>query len=136
MVERDIEDGQKLIDALIEKEEYPLESAIWLYYPESETWKLTLASPLYDILGPRSEFAELYSLIKSMKEEININFLDTTVVSPQHPIIANLRHSQKRKGINFSGFRLRGHSINNVYVDDVYIYFVGREVRQEAIQNR
>ncbi|MDY7014541.1 MAG: hypothetical protein SVX43_13245 [Cyanobacteriota bacterium] len=134
MVERDIEEGQKLIDALTE-EEYPLESAIWLYNPETETWKLTLASPLYDVLGPRLEFAALHHLLDSREETLKIDFFDVTIVSPQHSIIANLRHSQKEKGIDFSGIRLRGNSINNMYVDDVYIYFVGREVREPVIQN-
>ena len=61
LVESDIEDGRRLIDSL-DKTEFPIAAALWLYSPDSDDWRLTIASDLVDRLGPLKTYGQVQEL--------------------------------------------------------------------------
>ena len=44
LVEKDIEEGKRLIEAL-DKTDFQVEAAMWFYMTDSEEWRFLIASP-------------------------------------------------------------------------------------------
>ena len=123
LVEKDIEEGRRLIEVL-QQNGFPVSSAFWLYKPEPEEWRLTFASPLYDEQGPLKSYQFIQSVLSKLSPPIGISITDTSVVSSHNELVENLRHIPSSKSPQLSEIRLRGNSINNKYIDDIYIYYV------------
>lgn len=121
LVGQEIQEGQRLIDAL-NLANFLVDSALWIYSSERETWRLMLASPFYDRQGPLKTYHEIISVFRNLKPELGINWMDLVAVSPKHELIKGLSQLQQDSQFNLSGKRLRNNTINHIYVDDAYIY--------------
>ena len=58
LVDQEIADGKRLIDAL-NQAGLSVNSALWLYLPEKETWRLMLTSPIFDKEGSLKTYKEI-----------------------------------------------------------------------------
>lgn len=121
LVSYEIEEGQRLIDAL-NAANLSVDSALWIYAPEPETWRLTLATPLYDRKGPLKTYGEILSVFRQVKPELKIDWTALVAVSPQHELIKGLRQSQQDWNLDLSGTRLTNNFVDRTWVEDAYIY--------------
>lgn len=117
LVERDIEAGRKLIQAL-DDQNFRVEAALWLYRSESDQWRLLIASPLADQQGWKWAYDLIQSVIKS--EQLNLSLGDISVVNPKDSFIQLLKHGIHVRAS--SGARFSHNVIGNVFIEDMYVY--------------
>ncbi len=121
LLSHEIAEGQRLIDAL-NAANLSVDSALWTYAPEPETWRLMLTSPLYDSEGPLKTYGEILSVFREVKPELKIDWTALVAVSPKHDLIEGLRQIQQDWNLDFSGRRLTNDRINQTWIEDAYIY--------------
>ena len=121
LVGREIEEGQRLIDALNEAD-LPTDSALWIYSSDSETWRLMLTSPTCDREGSIQAYREIFSVFHDVEPELKIDWTTLVAVSPTHELIEGLRQLQLLWNINLSGKRMTNNMVNEFLVEDGYIY--------------
>ena len=120
LVDRDIEDGKKLIESL-DRSLFQLKSALWFYFTESEEWRLLLASPLIDVAGPRSCYNIIQSVIADMPQDFGISLERISVISPRDRLI-QLLSIAIRTGGGLSTIRFTDMTINGVFIKNALIY--------------
>ncbi|HLB90254.1 MAG TPA: hypothetical protein VJK29_21525 [Terriglobales bacterium] len=122
LVERDIEDGKRLIKALDESE-FKVRSALWFYVSEADKWVLYIASPIFDEKGPSSGYAALQKVLLGISPRLGLSLGDVAVVSPNDDLIKLLR-SAVRTGPGISTMRFSRNTINGVFIQDALLYRV------------
>ena len=120
-----LEAGNQLLDAL-DKDGFDVRAALWLYYPESDTWRLTIASPLVDKIGPLESYKRIVSKLQGIRETLDpdaneIYMNDVTIVSPTSGLIRALGKVAHVKN-GERPIRLTRSAIENIFVDEAYIY--------------
>ena len=121
LVSQEIEEGQRLIDAL-NAADLSVDSALWTYAPEPETWRLMLTSPLYDSKGPLKTYYEILSVFREVKPDLKIDWTAIVAVSPKHELIEGLRQLQQDGNLDLSGRRMTNNRVNQTWIEDAYIY--------------
>lgn len=121
LVGYEIAEGQRLIDAL-NAAGVLVDSALWFYAIEPETWRLMMTSPSYDKKGPLKTYDEILSVFCEVEPELKIDWTALVAVSVKHNLIQGLRELQQRYNSSFSGRRITNQRINQTYVEDAYIY--------------
>jgi hypothetical protein len=121
LVGQEIQEGQRLIDALNEAN-LSIESALWLYSSDSETWQLMLTSPTCDRQGSLQAYKEILGIFRELKPELKIDWTSLVAVSPKYELIEGLRQSQLLWHHDLSGRRLTNNMVNTMFVEDSYIY--------------
>jgi hypothetical protein len=122
LVDTSIENGRRLIESL-DKAEFPVDAALWLYSPDSDDWRLTIASNLVDRLGPLQTYGRVQTVLTSLPPESRLALKDISVVSPKSPLIQAFRRAA-RAAPDGHEFRLRQSAINGMFVEDAYVYRV------------
>ena len=116
-----IDAGAALIRKLDERGIQP-DAALWLYFPDMQTWKLVIAQVKVGTEGPKQLYRQIQELIKELSKEIQeIALDDVTVSKPDAPIIALLRMAI-HTGPDISGIRFKNNVINGTVIEDAYIY--------------
>ena len=121
LVSQEIEEGQRLIDAL-NAADLSVDSALWIYAPEPETWRLMLTSPLHDRQGSLKTYYEILLVFRQVQPDLKIDWTAIVAVSPKHELIKGLRQLQKDWNLNLSGTRMTNKLIDRTWSEDAYIY--------------
>jgi hypothetical protein len=121
LVSQEIEEGQRLIDAL-NAADLSVDSALWIYAPEPETWRLMLTSPLHDRQGSLKTYYEILLVFRQVQPDLKIDWTAIVAVSPKHELIKGLRQLQKDWNLNLSGTRMTNKLIDRTWIEDAYIY--------------
>ena len=105
-----------------------VEAAFWLYYSESNKWKLQLVSLSVDTEGQKGAYGKIWDVLYGRPDGVSgIESTDTVVLSPTEPLVmaiagANAIHdltSRRMSRANFAG----------TYVEDMYVYFINPTIR-------
>ena len=121
LVDSKIEAGRWLVE-LLDESNFPVNAALWFLREESGSWRLVLATPLFDSFGSRETYRRLQQVLRDSSDgapAFGVN--EIQVVSPEDELIRLLRTTVK-VGPGLSGIRFTGNTINGVYVEDAYIY--------------
>ena len=121
LVSQEIEEGQRLIDAL-NAADLSVDSALWIYAPEPETWRLMLTSPLHDRQGSLKTYYEILLVFRQVQPDLKIDWTAIVAVSPKHELIKGLRQLQKDWNLNLSGTRMTNKLVDRTWIEDAYIY--------------
>jgi len=121
LVESDYKAGEALVRDL-DRTGVRVEAAFWLFLPEPNEWRLHLA--LADVVdkGPR----KAYEIIQDHLEHLHLEGLslrNISLISPDDSMVKLLRLAI-RTGPGVAGIRFTGNVINNVLIEDAYIYRV------------
>lgn len=113
--------GAKLIERLDAKQS-EIKSAFWLYFSEDKIWKLIIASPLVDSLGPREFYKKVVDANSAASEEEEVISLnDIGVTNTTNQIVQLLKFAIGTGG-GISGIRFSRNTINGHFIEDSYIY--------------
>ena len=123
LVDDDIRSGKRLIEELDKAANLNISAALWLFMPEAEEWRLVVASPLVEKDGPKKAYSLIQAVIKKMSPPVEISLKEISAVGPQYEIVKLLRRVIRTKN-GISGIRFTHNSINNVIVNDAYIYLM------------
>jgi hypothetical protein len=121
LVSQEIEEGQRLIDALNEAK-LSIDSALWIYSSESETWRLMLTSPTCDIAGSLQAYKEILPIYHQVKPDLKIDWTALVAVSPKNEFIEGLRQLQLNWNIDLRGKRLVNNVVKDFLIEDGYVY--------------
>ncbi len=116
LVENDIEVGRQVTKAL-DDARIAVKASFWFYEPGASEWRLIIATPLVDRKGPRAAYAAIQRALR----DIEFPLRKVSVVGPRHSLIKLLRIAL-RTGGGISGIRFTHNTINNVFIEDAYIY--------------
>ncbi len=120
LVEKDITAGKQLTEAL-DDSKIPIKGSLWFYVSEASEWRLIVVTPLVDQSGPREAYVTIQRTLRNL--DIDIPLRKISVMSPKHPLVQLLRVAVKT-GKRFSDIRFTGNTINNVFIEDAYIYWL------------
>lgn len=129
LVRPEVEDESKLINAgrrLIEsldRSDFEVIAALWLYLSEPDEWRLIIASPTEHEKGPRKAYIAIQSVLNTSLPPIEIPLQNISVVSPDDNLIRTLQ-GLISTGSGISGIRFKQCSFNNLFIEDAYIYRV------------
>ncbi len=116
-----IEAGKSLVE-LLDRERFPVTAAMWLFVPDSNQWRLLLASPKIQSEGPKKAYEEVLRALSTLpKGPQSLSLKDITVVESDNPLVGLLR-SAIRTGTAISGIRFSRNTINGHFIEDAYIY--------------
>jgi len=120
LVDAKIEAGRLLLDKLA-TENLSIEAAFWLLEEDSLDWRLVIATPLAQYVGPREVYRRIQAALLG-EESDDLNLFNVSVVSMQ-----DARAQAVRTGVTMatgSGARLHKTSISGQYFEDAYVYGV------------
>ena len=121
LVDRDIRDGEILLDRL-DRDGFPVTAALWFYYSDYEKWSLIIASTLVRTEGPIDAYKKLSISLKQIHErDFGLDSSRIELVKDKDRIPRALSHAVET-GMEISGIRFTGNTINGLYVEDAYIY--------------
>lgn len=131
--------GESLIQRL-DQTDAKVQAAFWLLDAEDTIWKLTIISPLVESDGPRNYYRRIDDINESAKPDEAVIALHDISVNNTHNRIfkafLSIRDTvlwneklwvKKRLGKNFIG---------SVYFEDMYIYRMDFELREESFRER
>jgi hypothetical protein len=119
LVNFDIENGQKVIDALDRAEKSP-DVALWAKLPDYENWRLILASKQLNQASQTSGYSEVNEAMD--KAEIPIHRQPAIFLRRMdNPMIKALRKVFASTS-DVYGMRLGGQSFGDKYLEDAFVY--------------
>ena len=120
LVERDIQEGKDLVEALDETE-FKVDASLWFYSSDSDEWRLLIASPFVEENGPRKSYGFIRSVLTQPSPPSGISLKNVSVLSPKHQLIKLLK-TTIHTGHDIAGIRFTRNVINNTLIEDAYIY--------------
>ncbi|MGB8064322.1 MAG: hypothetical protein WCF26_20710 [Candidatus Sulfotelmatobacter sp.] len=116
----DVEFGKQLWQVLRRSKKFPTCGVLWLFQSAFNEWRLLIASPRVDEVGPRQAYGELSRTTKTVRASED-QFLRLVLISPKAPFYQALR-SVFGKTASVEGARLGNTQIGGMYIDDAYLY--------------
>ena|SRR5438309_542944 len=125
LVESDIRFGERFMQEL-DRQEFPIDAALWQWSPEVERWRLVIASPTIDAWGPIRVYTLLQSVLASfppaeLATPWPLSLEDILVVSPTQDVVQRYRH-QYRVGRQFPGSAERKNLVQGLFTGQEYFY--------------
>ena len=104
---------------------FEVKGALWFYLSEPKEWRLIFASPAVDKNGPKEAYEKVQSQLEKLKQKqpYELSLDNVSLVSPSDNLIKLLKSAIKT-GPGISDIRFTRNVINNVFIEDAYIYRV------------
>lgn len=112
--------GRELISRL-DNAKFKVNTAMWFFFPESDSWKLIIVSPEVKRLGPTKVYEKIRSIISKMPLETQISLKDISVMKTNEPLISSVR-SFIKTGKGISEIPVISTSIHSHFIEDALIY--------------
>lgn len=110
-----VSDGHALIK-LLDADGAPPRAAMWVYAPDTDTWKLWLV-PSRGLTDQREFYRRVSAIISLHRDQFSaIDAGDVQMLADSHPAIAALAKMFGVPGI--SDTRIAGNTLNGFYVPD------------------
>lgn len=119
LVERQIEDGRKLLEHL-EHTGFRVAAAFWVNATDADRWCLYIASPVADEEGRAAAYRLVYPAIRQMPEPFWIEPYEVKLIEQKSPVaqavLAALRGHHGRGPIRYGGARLGPMNVEAAYL--------------------
>ena len=126
LVEADFLAGRRLLLALFYPSQpgqvpFPVKAAFWLYYAESEEWRLVIATPLVDEQGSLKTYSQLQPVLFSIQPS-DLSLQNIAVRSNSDPLVKAFRRAL-RMAPGSSDLRFpKGTVEGRTYIEGAYVY--------------
>jgi hypothetical protein len=115
-------DAGAALTAKLDEFGVPVTTALWLFVPDLNEWRLFFASPEVSTKGPR----DVYQKIRSAVEQLGANGTSVPLaviglLEPEADLVQLLRIAV-RAGTGVSRIRFSKNVINGHFIDDALIY--------------
>jgi hypothetical protein len=109
-----VENGHRLIAAL-EKRGVALKAAVWVYYTDTETWRLWLVPQ--QAQDKREFYRQVAEAISENWDTLQgMHASDTELVPEKHPAITGLRAMVRMEGLG--SLQMSSNMLNGFYLPD------------------
>lgn len=120
LVDREIDQGRRLVQALDQKG-FPVVAALWSFLPEEGGWRLLIASPKVNEVGPRAAYAAIQDAL--LESHIDLPLYRISAVTPTEALVGELRIFAGTDPAPFLGSTyLQKAVIGDAYVEGAYVY--------------
>lgn len=99
-------------------------ASLWLYDPDSNQWRLLLASPTVGTGGPRKAYATIQDVLSAASGDAAALALDDVGVLPDDDSLVQLLRAAIATGPGIAGIRFSRNVVNGRFIEDAYIYRV------------
>lgn len=124
LVERHVEEGEKLVRAL-DVVGFPVVAALWRFLPEEEEWRLLIASPKVNELGPLAVYTVIQEVL--IEQKIALRLSSISAVRSDEPLVSELRIFAGTDPAPFlGGTYLQKVVIGDKYIEGAYVYRAAR----------
>jgi hypothetical protein len=129
LVDSDVADGRKLIDAL-QKAGVRIKAALWYFGTEMNEWRLMIQLPLSNEYHHRSAFEEIEKVRRTLGPQFHLPLRKIAVQSQHSPLVNTVRKIVEKNGSKKEGFYYVGQRIpvqervGVDFIEDVYVYFI------------
>ena len=121
LTERLIEEGEKLI-AHLDRTSGQVGSAMWMFKPAGEKWKLVISMPIVAEQGPLEGYRIVERALDDLGAELrDLVSWDPMVVSPHDPLMVRLREAV-HTGPGLSRVWFRGAAVRGEMFPDSLVY--------------
>jgi hypothetical protein len=115
-----LQDGKRLIERL-EDEGFDIRADYWGYFPEPDEWRLVIAMPDVDKIGPTKIYLQIIPILSSMEPPLHFGLDQIMLVSSNKRTIKALQRAYHvRRGE--PGIRLKHSSVIGENVEEAYLY--------------
>lgn len=115
------EKGKNLLSVL-DDENMGIKAAFWLFYPDTELWKILLWSPKLEELGPKKAYEKILTILEKYKEQQLPDLDEIVVIKSDEKILRLLRVAIQTPSEGISSIRFSKSVINGHFIDEAYIY--------------
>lgn len=116
-----IEKAKSLLIAL-DKSTIKPNSFFWFYLPDNQVWRLVISSQYFSHKSIKESYEAFINELKENVDVKDIGFENITLLEPNHDLIKLLKLAIRTGAEDISGIRFKSNTINNVYINDAYIY--------------
>jgi hypothetical protein len=115
-----IDAGEGLICEL-DRRQWPVEDALWLYDEDRNRWELVIASPKVDADGPLRSYELIRDSLQQVPQATDaMSYFDVAVRSPNDRLIEAIGR-ERNTGPGIHRRRFRG-AVGGQYIDDALVY--------------
>ncbi len=119
----DIEYGTRVTE-LLKLEKVPFNGSLWIFMTNAGEWRLMIATPLVDQIGPAKTYQRLITALKNVRTAESADLLRRLwVVSPKEKLYKALR-GVFGKAKDVTGMRISNSSVEGIPIEDSYFYQV------------
>lgn len=119
---KEMVDSGEFVTRLLDANNLAVAASFWFFLPDSNVWRLIIASPVVDSTGIRAAYERVQQILSTSNgASIDLHLKDITLVSPTDGLISLLR-TAITTGKELSSLRFTGNLINGVLIEDAYIY--------------
>ena len=114
--------GAKLVTALDEAG-MNIKSAFWLYLPETDSWRLVIATPDKQRLGVKKLYERVDRTLERESLTLEpIRLDDISIVDPTYHVVKLLRGAVRTGAKDVSNLRFSRNVIDGEFIEDSLIY--------------
>ncbi|MEK6284894.1 MAG: hypothetical protein AABO57_04065 [Acidobacteriota bacterium] len=139
LVEQDLKEGRRLLERLACKEaevelawgkhraafvgrsDVRVRAAFWWYFPESQEWRLVIATPLVDEVGPLSAYGRVQAELSVISPPLTLSLQNISLISPKDERVKAFK-KQLKIAPDPVGVRFTRSALNGTYIEDAYVY--------------
>ncbi|MEX2142635.1 MAG: hypothetical protein WD894_25500 [Pirellulales bacterium] len=115
-----VEAGEGLVREL-DRQNWPVEDALWLYNEDRNRWQLVIASPKVESDGSLRSYEVIRDSLQRVPQAADaMSYFDVTVRSPSDRLIEAIGR-ERNTGPGIHRRRFRG-AVGGQYVDDALLY--------------
>jgi hypothetical protein len=124
--------GRKVIAAL-SRAGIPVAVGLWAFTSEAEEWRLTIATPLVDELGPLAAYGKVRKALQRAGVEEEFPLRRVFLRSPKDRVLRSLQKESRALGtLGHEDYRLVNASIEGSFVEDAYLYTGFLDILRES----
>ena len=129
LVDSDVADGRKLIDAL-QKAGVRIKAALWYFGTEMNEWRLMIQLPLSNEYHHRSAFDEIEKVRRTLGPQFHLPLRKIAVQSQHSHLVNTVRKKVEKNGGSREGFYYVGQRVpvkervGIDFIEDVYVFFI------------
>lgn len=120
LVEDKRKEGEALLRAL-DSAGFPVSSAFWFRLPETNDWRLIIASPMIRDKGPDYAYQKVQGALSEL-DAPRIQLTDIWLVKDTEPLVKTLRSVLHTGPAGVSNVTVRNTSASGVYIDSAHVY--------------
>lgn len=135
LVEQDLAEGKRFLDALREPREvtvgrrrstfggashFRIKAAFWWYSHDSDAWRLVIATPLVDEEGPLATYKDIQRIL-AFHPDLNLSLQNISVLSPKDERVKAF-NKELKIAPDPVGVRFTRSALNGTYIEDAYVY--------------
>lgn len=118
LVGLDVELGEQTLE-ILDRADFNVRVALWILRGDEEGWRLLLATPVYDRLGPAEATKRLMAAL--VKADYDWVHSPIQLTGTRTPLIRALRQTFG-KAQSTDGIRLGSQTIADTWIEDGYVY--------------